>query len=335
MIDVFRRRAAGERSVLSRRHLPAHRHGGVVASICTVGGDGVGLSPLGIDRPYESAVAKLDALDAEVAESEGMYEFASSAAEVEDCVRRGVFAIIPSFEGASPFQGDLGRIEEFYARGVRVVGLTWNERNELAVGTNAGDGGLTDLGGEAVTLMNGLGILIDLAHASLRTFDDVAGITRAPLFVSPSNAKTLRAHPRNLEDEQLREIAKSGGAVGINFYPDFIAPSPVTLEQLLDHIIYVVEMMGTDSVVLGPDFIDYAIEELMAEIARHRAVYEAQSAQYPVGADSVRSIQNVIAGVADRGVDDTTIDKIAHVNFLRLWEATQALAISDVAATAE
>src|SRR6516164_4539897 len=77
VIDVFRRRQEGERQVLLRRHLAEHKKGGVVASVCTVGGDGAALSPLGIDKPYESTVAKLEALFADVVESEGAYEIVS------------------------------------------------------------------------------------------------------------------------------------------------------------------------------------------------------------------------------------------------------------------
>jgi membrane dipeptidase len=332
MIDVYRRRQAGERQVLVRRHLQVHREGGVVASVCTMGGDGSALSPLGIDRPYESVLAKLEALAADVAESEGAYEVAASAEDVVSCMERGVYAIVPSLEGASPFEGDLRRIEELYALGVRVVGLTWNERNELAVGTDAGvdDSGLTDVGRDAVGLMNDLGIVIDLAHASKQTFMDVAGLSRAPLFVSHSNAKGVYDHVRNLDDEQLRSVADSGGVVGLNFYSNFLGPKPVTLDRLLDHIDYLVQAMGPDSVVLGPDFIDYAHEELMLEVARHPNLYDDQP-EYAEGAETVSSMQNVIARMSARGLGADDIDAIGRRNALRVFRATEDAALTTTA----
>lgn len=326
-IDVYRRRHEGERAVLLRHHLPNYRQGGVVSSICTVGGDGSALSPLGIDRPYESAIAKLDALVADVAESEGTIEIVGSPAELESCIERGVFAAIPSLEGASPVQGELARIEEFHERGLRVFGLCWNETNELAIGTDAGvdDAGLTDVGAEAVALMNDLGIVIDLAHASKRTFMDVAEISRAPLFVSHSNAKGVYDHVRNLDDEQLDSVAKSGGVAGLNFYSSFIGVRPVTVDDLVDHIEYFVKLMGVDSVVLGPDFIDYAHPELMLEVARHPNLYDVD-VQYAGGVETVAAIQNVVPPMAARGLDANAIDKIARGNFLRVFAETQALA---------
>ena len=326
-IDVYRRRKDGERDVLRRRHLADYVEGGVVASVCTVGGDGSALSPLGIDRPYESAIAKLEALEADVAESEGAFEVVGTAAELESCIEHGIFGVIPSLEGASPVQGSLDKIEEFHARGVRVLGLCWNEPNELAIGTDAGgdDGGLTDIGAEAVSLMNDLGIVIDLAHASKRTFMDVAGISRAPLFVSHSNAKGVYDHVRNLDDEQLDAVAKSGGVVGLNYYAPFVGTGNATLAQLVDHVEYLVKAMGPDAVVLGPDFIDYAHPELMLEVARHPNLYSVD-VRYAEGVETVRSMQNTVTALRERGLDAAAIDKIGRRNFLRLFGETHALA---------
>ena len=326
LIDVFRRRQAGERNVLTRIHLPAYIEGGVVASVCTVGGDGASQSPLGEDAPYQSAVAKLDELQAEVAESEGKFAVATSAADVEACIERGTFAIIPALEGASPFQGDLALVEDLFDRGVRVVGLTWNTRNELAVGTDAGEGGLSELGEQAIALMNDLGVLIDLSHATAATFADVVRITRAPVYASHSNAKAVWDHERNLDDEQLSAIASTAGAVGLVFCPNFIADQPVTLDQLLDHLEYLVQTVGVDSVVIGADFIDYAVEEMMIEAAKHPDLYDLDTIRYPAGAETVKSMQNVVAGMAGRGFDTNAIDKVASGNFLRLLQTTQTLA---------
>jgi membrane dipeptidase len=326
-IDVYRRRREGEHAVLLRHHLPEYLSGGVVGSVCTVGGDGLAQSPLGIDRPYESALAKLDALVADIAESDGAFEIVGSPAELESCVERGVFAIIPSLEGASPLQGDLTRIPEFYDRGLRVLGLCWNETNELAIGTDAGvaDAGLTEIGAEAVALMNDLGIVIDLAHASKQTFMDVAEVSRAPLFVSHSNAQAVYMHVRNLDQEQLDAVAGSGGVVGVCFYSPFIGAGHVTVAHLVDHVAYLVETIGVGSVVLGPDFIDYAHPEMMLEVARHPNVYPVE-VEYAEGVETVRSLQNVIGAMAERGLDPAAIDRIARANFLQLFEETQALA---------
>ena len=331
MIEVLRRRRSGERAVLTRVHLPAFTEGGVVATVCTVGGDIDMLCPLGLERPYESTLAVLEELRADVAESEGKFEIAGSAADVEACIARGAFAIIPAIEGALPFEGKLPLIEDLYERGLRIVGLTWNSRNELAVGLNSGEGGLTPFGERAVALMNDLGMLIDSAHATPATFWDVARVSRAPLYNSHSNARAVWDHERNLDDAQLEAIRSSGGAVGLNFCPSFIAAYPVTLDEVVVQLDALLRRTGDDSVVIGADFAEYFIEEMRAEIDKHPNLYDLEGLQYPQGVETVRSMQNLIRAMTEHGLSETAIENVAGRTFLRVFEQTQALATTPAA----
>lgn len=323
VIDVYRRRRAGERSVLRRVHHPSYVEGGVVGAVCTVGGDAVSQAPFGLDQAYRSTLAMLDALYADVAESGGVFEVVATATEMRRAIAGQVFAILPALEGAMPIEGDLQKLEELYERGIRVVGLTWNSRNALAVGLESGEGGLTDLGVRAIERMNDLGILIDLSHASSRTFWDVRACTQAPLFVSHANARSIHDHPRNLDNEQLQAIADAHGAVGVVFCPTFISSPPATLGGILEHIDYLRRVVGDDGVVIGADFIDYAIEEMNAHVAAS-TLYDSETANYPPGIESVRSMQNVVKEMRKRGLDGETIAKISRDNFLRLLDTTQA-----------
>lgn len=327
MVDVFRRRRQGERDVVSREHLPGFRMGGVVACVCTCGGDVRALQPLGQDEPYANAVALLEELQSDAAESEGRVAVVTSTDEIAQCIEQGVLAIIPGLEGASPIMGDLGRLADLHDRGVRVIGLTWNSRNELAVGLDAGDGGLTELGVAAIEAMNRLGIMIDLAHASPSTFWDVARESSAPLVVSHANAKSVWDHPRNLDDEQLDAVGSSGGVVGLCLYPSFIGPQPVTLEQLLDHADYLVQRIGVTSVVVGADFIDYALDEILGDLQGHSALYPEGSFTYPAGLESASGLQNLMRGLEARGLVGETLAMIGVANFLRTLEQTERVAV--------
>jgi membrane dipeptidase len=325
MIDVYRRRQAGERAVLARVHLPAYAEGGVVASVCTVGGDAAVQCPYGLEEAHRSAVAMLDALRADVAEADGRVAVATSAGEARAAIDRGAFAVIPAVEGAMVFEGELRLVEDLVERGVRVVGLTWNTRNAFAVGLDSGEGGLTDLGREAVGLMNDLGVVIDLSHASPTTFWDVAEITRAPLFASHANARAVHDHPRNLDDAQLEAIAGSGGAAGLVFCPTFVAPQPVRLDHLLAHLAYFRERIGDDAIVIGADFCDYATEEMRADVLAHLgSLYDESTLDYPAGIETVRSMQNVVAAMPGLGFGADGIDKVGTANFLRVLRQTEA-----------
>jgi membrane dipeptidase len=327
MVDVFRRRREGEGDVLSRRHLPGLREGGVVACVCSCGGDARTLRPREHDDPYANAVAMLQELHADVAESDGRVAVVTSTDEMVDCIERGALAVLPGLEGASPIQGDLTRLEELHERGVRVVGLTWNSRNELAVGLDSGDGGLTPLGARAVEAMNRLGIMIDLAHASPSTFWDVAGTSSAPLVVSHANAKGVWDHPRNLDDDQLEAVRTSGGVVGLTLYPSFIGPQPVTLEMLLDHADYLIRRIGITSVAIGADFIDYALDEMLGDLRSHTALYPEGSFTFPAGLESASGLQNLVRGLESRGFDSDALSMIGVSNFLRALGQTERIAI--------
>ena len=322
-VDVYRRRIAGETSVLARIHGPAYRRGGVVASVCTVGGD----TPLLGDeqRPYETTLGLLEALEADVADSNGEFAIARSAAEVRTLIAQGVFAIVLAIEGAAPVEGDLDRIDELYERGIRVIGLTWNSRNEIAVGLDSGEGGLTEFGSDAVRRMNELGILVDLSHSSPQTFWDVVGVTSSPVYASHSNAKAVRSHARNLDDDQLRAIAASDGAVGLVAYADFVSEPPVELAALLRHLDHFRDLVGDGRIVIGADFLDYALEETVAFAAKSPA-YNELPTYYPRGLESVAEMQNLLAAMREHGVPEETCSRIGAENFLALMERTEARA---------
>jgi membrane dipeptidase len=322
-IDVYRRRRAGEHSVLKRIHLPAYREGGVVGAVYTVGGDSPQGDLFGEGQAYRSTVALLDALEADVSESDGSFGFASSAEEVRALIDDGVFAIVLALEGAKPLEGDLARLEWFHRRGVRIIGLTWNSRNELAVGLDSGPGGLTPFGVEAVAAMNEFGILIDLSHAAPQTFWDVAETSAAPLYASHSNAKTIRDHSRNLDDEQLRAIADSRGVIGICLYADFVSQPPVSVSSVVAQINYIRDSVGTDGIAIGADYLDYDLEAI-AKTIRESAGYAQLTAFFPEGLETVASTQNLVAAMTRQGYEQDQITQIVGGgNFLRLFYESQ------------
>ena len=162
-----------------------------------------------------------------------------------------------SIEGAEPFGRDPRLLRHFFRLGVRAVGLTWNSRNALADGIDedASGGGLTQVGRKMIAEMNELGMLVDVSHLSEAGFWDVAEVCRGPFIASHSNAKAICSHRRNLSNEQLRAIAASGGMVGINLCPSFLADTQkATVTDILRHIGHMLSVMGRGHIGLGCDF---------------------------------------------------------------------------------
>ena len=132
-------------------------------------------------------------------------------------------------EGGHAIENSLALLRVYHALGVRYMTLTWANSNEWA--DSSGDlddpdiphhNGLTDFGREVIAEMNRLGMMIDVSHASDKTFADVLATSRAPVIASHSCARALSNSPRNLSDDQLRALSSNGGLCMVNFYAAFV-----------------------------------------------------------------------------------------------------------------
>jgi membrane dipeptidase len=163
-------------------------------------------------------------------------------------------ALLPAVEGGDAIHS-LSDLKPFLDRDPVFFGLTWNHDNRLAGGCKGSGGGLTPLGREAVAALEDAGALIDLSHASERTFWDVLEIARRPPVVTHACCRQLCPHPRNLTDEQLQALAIAGGVFGITFYPPFLTgKDDAALSDVVWHIEHAVSVMGAKHVGLGSDF---------------------------------------------------------------------------------
>jgi microsomal dipeptidase-like Zn-dependent dipeptidase len=98
--------------------------------------------------------------------------------------------------------------------------------------------------------------MIDVSHASEKTFYDVLQQSRVPVIASHSSARALTDHPRNLSDDQIKALAAKGGLVQICLYKKFVnrEPDKASLIDIIHHIRYVVDLVGVDYVGIGSDF---------------------------------------------------------------------------------
>lgn len=246
-------------------------------------------------------------------ESNGQCKIIRSAAELQDCLDNGVFAILLHFEGADPLDPEGNALDVFSQAGVRSVGITHFRRNRYAEGVpNSFPGtpdtgpGLTDDGRELVRQCNQLRILIDLSHANLKTFWDIADLSDAPLVATHSNAWALSNCPRNLTDEQLEAVRRTSGMVGLNYHVQFLRSDgerdqDTPISVMADHIDYLVDKVGIDGVGLGSDF-DGAI--------------------MPHDLRDAAGLPRLMEELAARGYDDRDLMKLAHGNWVRVLRET-------------
>ena len=167
----------------------------------------------------------------------------------------GTIATVLAVEGGEVVDGSMAILRVLYRLGVRAMTLTWNENNELAgAAMGRGNKGLSAIGRDIIDEMCALGVAIDVSHLSDRGIEQVLARATRPVFASHSNARAMHEHPRSLNDEQIREIARQGGTVGINFYyQQLTKSSEARIDDIVRHICRVVEIGGIGCCAIGSD----------------------------------------------------------------------------------
>lgn len=235
-------------------------------------------------------------LQNEVAENSDLISFAANGAKASQLHKEGKMAALLSIEGAEVIDCDIRRLQWLREQGFVMTTLTWNADNILA-GYHGGDTGLSAYGRDFVKEAQTLKILIDVSHLSEASFWDLMDCTSAPIVASHSNCRRLWDHSRNLTDDQLRAIADTGGAVGLNLYPEFLSDH-ADFDCLRRHLEHMLGLMGEKHVMLGGD-LDGC--EVLAE-----------------GFSGVESYGSFYAYLQSKGYSTELLNGIFYQNLLRL-----------------
>lgn len=175
--------------------------------------------------------------------------------DVTAAVDSGRIALVLALEGSEPVGHSVELLRSMFRVGIRMISMTWNRRSMMADGVGEQDthGALTRLGVDAVAEMEALGIVLDVSHLSETGFWHVDQVATRPYVASHSSCRALQDHPRNLTDEQIRAVARSGGFVAMNAFGPFLADSPSVLDYAR-HARHARDLVGADHVGLGLDF---------------------------------------------------------------------------------
>jgi membrane dipeptidase len=211
-----------------------------------------------------------------------------------------------------------------YGLGVRMLGVTYSESNQLGGGVkDPADAGLTRFGRDAVRRMNRLGMAIDLSHTGDVTAMQTCELSDAPVFLSHSGARALFEERKLKPDDLLAAVAATGGVIGIEASPHTtISPAHPrhSIESVMDHFEHCVDVMGIDHVAFGPDtfFGDhvglhrrYAAEFDTGTPATHEWVDHVEGLENP------SEFPNVIRWLVAHGYADGQIRAVVGGNVLR------------------
>lgn len=166
---------------------------------------------------------------------------------------RAVTAAFLTIEGAQALDGDLDNLELLFRAGYRMMSPA--HFFDTAFGGSAHGvvkGGLTEAGRELLSRMESIGMLMDVAHASSATIDDVVALAARPVVASHTGVRAAAPGIRNLPDDQVRAIAATGGLIGIGFWP--VACGGTEVADIARSIVTAVELAGVEHVGLGSDF---------------------------------------------------------------------------------
>lgn len=248
--------------------------------------------------------------------------------------RNGKVGIILGLQNAQPLQDRIEFVRLFHALGVRIIQLTYNERNLVGDGClEPADAGLSRFGHEVVRTMNRVGILVDLSHCGLRTTREAIDLSERPVAITHANPSAVVPNPRNKPDEILRALAARGGVAGMCAWSPMAARphrGRPTLEEFLDILEYAVGLIGIDHVGIGTDLGEstktreewdqtWGPQGLYPEVTGALGSWYGFHAQHVEGLDSTASMMNLTEGLLRRGYGDADVRKILGGNFLRLF----------------
>ena len=339
----------GLRSAVAHTDIPKMREGGVGSTFFAayVAADYV--------KGNRSAWRAMEMIDSIRRDMVGRYpnEFALAlkADDVEAARRAGKMAVVIGLEGGHALEDSLRLLRIYHTLGVRYVTLTHSNTNNWA--DSCGDinrtdiqhhNGLTDFGKDVIREMNRLGVMVDVAHVSDKTFWDALETSKAPILSTHSSCRALASAPRNMTDEMIVALAKKGGVIQINFSCGFLSqryidqtaevrrraeeaakasganPDEVrkrivaelsavpkaTLGDVVEHINHVVKIAGIDAVGIGSDFDGIGCT--------------------PAGLDDVSKYPNLTRALLEQGYSPADIGKIYSGNILRVMRAVEKTA---------
>lgn len=258
----------------------------------------------------------------------------TSVEDIYRAKREKKLGIIFHFQNTLPFGTDLNMIEVYHKLGVRIVQLCYNVKNFVGDGcSERTDCGLSEFGIKVISEMNRLGIVVDLSHCGYRTSMEAIEVSKDPVIFSHSNVRAICDSPRNLTDDQIIAVASKGGTIGINGFPAFVAKKPKpTLDDLLKHVDYIAELVGTKHIAIGMDY-----WEGMAGISSEedaRALYDSliESGSwnpkdyppppwyYPEGIEVPNKLYRLAEALLDRGYSKQDVKNILGENLIRVFK---------------
>jgi len=334
---------------LSVRHndgnidIPRMKEGGLSAIFFSIWISSKILGPEAVKK----ALDQIDAVRELVRKNPNDLILATSAADIREAKKQHKIAVLMGVEGGHMMGNDLSVLRTFAALGVRYMTLTHMDNNEWADSSTdkPAHNGLTDFGKEVIHEMNRLGIIVDISHVSDKTFADAIAVSKAPVFASHSSCRALCIAPRNMTDDMIRDLAKHGGVIQINYHVGFLSQEfrdfekahPEAEKEIHDEVdkrcgnneackLTTGDQVVRDFMQAGKlpkvdwtqivDHIDHAVK--IAGVDHVGLGSDFDGAVMPLGMQDVTHIPQITDALLKKGYSESDIRKILGENTLRV-----------------
>jgi membrane dipeptidase len=315
---------------LSARALAEMRQSGQTATSFTV--NEVGNGP----DVWSHTIHNIAAHDLWIGANSDILLRATASADIRRAKTNGSIAVIYNTQDTSLVGADLERITLLKGLGVRVMQLTYNNRNLSGDGClEPGNAGLSQLGRATIARIEKEKLLLDLSHSGQRTVAEAIAAATRPMTISHTGCRSLSDHPRNQWDPELKACADKGGVVGIFWMPFLTSNGRATSADLLRHMKYAVNVCGEEHVAVGTDSALFKTEINDKARAEQKKFYEERVAAGVASPGEGPDVFNILwdwdshmrfkllaDGLAAAGWTTTRIEKVLGGNLLRLYAET-------------
>jgi membrane dipeptidase len=299
------------------------------------------------------ADVQIEAVRALAAKHPETWELATSAADVRRIAGEGKIAALMGLEGGYAIDDKLENVERYYQMGVRYMSGAWNVSTNWAGSSGDEIGktrGLTEFGKQVIREMNRLGMMVDVSHLSDKAFWDIINTSSKPVIASHSGCRAIANVPRNLTDDMIVALAKTGGIVNVIFYPEHIEPGYAEKKKKVDTEIAPLVQRASEEEKgdaahkkiardrvraaeylkrLPPvyisrivDHIDHVVKLVGIDHVGIGSDFDGVQA-VPTDLKSVADLPNLTKELLRRGYSESDIDKIVGGNMLRVMEEVE------------
>jgi membrane dipeptidase len=347
-----------QRNTVGHLDIPRWKEGGVTAPFLAAYVNADFAKPPG--GSAKKALEFIDLIHRLVDANPNDLVFVDSVAGIRQAKKDGKIGVLIGIEGGHAIEDSLGALSAYQRLGVRYMTLTHTNTNDWADSAgnffsptfnpkdSAVHNGLTDLGRDVVREMNRLGILVDVSHVSDKTMADAIAASKAPVFASHSSCRALSNMPRNVTDDQIRAIGKSGGVVMVNFSSLFLSqkavdgylaarkaiePEVKAAEERYkdDKVARDAELKKIRAKIKYPDadlsFVADHIEHVM-KIGGPQSVGLGSDFDGiddpPTGLEDVSKLPKLTEELLRRGHSEDEVRGVLGENFLRFWDRAEA-----------